>query len=48
MNWTEPESYISIISTFLFVFSEILPFLPCKSNGLIQLIKNFMTIINLV
>lgn len=36
MNFTEPEHYVSLISTILFVLSELLPFLPCKSNGIID------------
>lgn len=46
MDWKEPTYYISLFSTLLFVFSEILPFLPCQSNGLIHLVKNLMILTN--
>ena len=42
MDFNEPTSYISIISSTLLILSEILPFLPCKPNGIIDtIIKSF-------
>jgi len=41
MKFDEPQTYISIISTVFLMFSEILPFLPCKSNGLFDFFINF-------
>ena len=38
MSFNDPTSYISIISSALLIISEILPFLPCKPNGLIDFI----------
>jgi len=34
MDFEDPSSYISIISSALLIISEILPFLPCNANGL--------------
>jgi hypothetical protein len=34
MDFRDPSSYISIISSVLLIISEILPFLPCHANGL--------------
>ena len=34
MDFGDPSSYISIISSTLLIISEILPFLPCNANGL--------------
>lgn len=34
MDFGDPSSYISIISSALLIISEILPFLPCNANGL--------------
>ena len=41
MNFNEPESYISIISTVFLILSEVLPFLSCKSNGLFDFVITF-------
>ena len=38
MDFRDPSSYVSIISAVLLLVSEILPFLPCKPNGLIDTI----------
>lgn len=50
MDFTEPEHFISLISTILLVMSEILPFLPCRSNGIAdfftQLLKGLNKIEN--
>ena len=41
MNFNEPGSYISIISTVFLILSEVLPFLSCKSNGLFDFVITF-------
>ena len=38
MDFKDPSSYASIISAVLLIISEILPFLPCKPNGLVDTI----------
>ena len=38
MSFQDPASYISVISSSLLIISELLPFLPCKPNGLIDII----------
>ena len=38
MDFNDPSSYISIISSVLLIISEVLPFLPCKPNGLIDVL----------
>ena len=38
MNFNDPQTYISIISYVLLFLSEVLPFLPCKSNGVVDYI----------
>ena len=40
MNVDNPQTYISIISSALLIISEILPYLPCASNGISQIIIN--------
>lgn len=36
MNLNDPATYISIITSSLLIFSEILPFLPTNCNGLLH------------
>ena len=36
MDFNDPSSYISIISSILLIISEVIPFLPCNSNGIID------------
>jgi len=38
----ELETYTTIISTAILIISEILPFLPCKSNGIFDFFINFL------
>ena len=38
MDLKNPETYVSIISSALLIISEILPYLPCSSNGICQTI----------
>lgn len=40
MNINDPAVYISILSSSLLIISEILPFLPCKPNGLCDIFLN--------
>ena len=42
MNVSDPSTYISLFSSILLILSEILPFLPCKSNGVIQILLNLI------
>lgn len=44
MNINDPAVYLSILTTTLLIISEVLPFLPCKPNGLCHIIKNIMSI----
>ncbi len=46
MNFSEPEHFISLISTILLLLSEILPFLPCKSNGIADFLTQLATGLN--
>lgn len=42
MNFSDPSTYIRLCSSILLILSEILPFLPCKSNGVIQILLNLI------
>ncbi len=44
MNFSDPSTYISLLSSILLILSEILPFLPCKSNGLVQIMLNLIDV----
>lgn len=41
MSFDDPQMYVSIISSFFLICSEVLPFLPCKSNGLFEFLFTF-------
>lgn len=38
-----PQFYVSVFSSVCFVCSEILPFLPIKSNGILHAILLFLS-----
>ena len=40
MDVNDPQTYISIISSTLLIISEILPYLPCSSNGIVHSITD--------
>ena len=40
MSINDPAIYISILSSSLLIISEILPFLPCKPNGVFDIFLN--------
>ena len=42
MNFSDPSTYVSLFSSILLILSEILPFLPCKSNGVVQIFLNLI------
>jgi hypothetical protein len=41
-SYYDPSFYISIISTVSLIVSEILPFLPIKSNGILHTVLTFI------
>jgi hypothetical protein len=41
-SYYDPSFYISIISTVSLLVSEILPFLPIKSNGILHTVLTFI------
>jgi len=40
MDVNNPQTYISIISSTLLIISEVLPYLPCRSNGIVHSITD--------
>jgi len=40
MDVNNPQTYISIISSTLLIISEVLPYLPCSSNGIVHSITD--------
>jgi hypothetical protein len=40
MDVNSPQTYISIISSTLLIISEVLPYLPCSSNGIVHSITD--------
>ena len=42
MPYQDPSFYISVVSSACLFMSEILPFLPIKSNGFIEMIINLL------